>query len=64
MSGHEKRYRSEEIAPLMAGGGVIYLNFVADQHKLSSIPFWNSEKDDGVQCSIPYGRWGCCLFEI
>ena len=49
---------------LTAGGGVVYLNFDADQHKLSSIPFWNSEKNDGVQCSIPYGRWGCSLFEI
>ena len=49
---------------LTAGGGVIYLNFAAVQHKLSSIPCRNSEKDDGVQCSIPYGRWGCCLFEI
>ena len=42
----------------MAGGGVIYLNFAAVQHKLSSIPCRNSEKDDGVQCSIPYGRGG------
>ena len=49
---------------LMAGGGALYLNFDADQRKLSSIPFRNSEKDDGVQCCIPYDRWGCCLFEF
>ena len=49
---------------LMAGGGAIYLNFDTGQCKLSSNPFTSSEKDDGVQCCIPYGRGGGCLFEF
>ena len=49
---------------LMAGGGAIYLNFVARHCKISSNPFFRSEKDDEVQCGIPYGRWRCCLFEF
>ena len=41
---------------LMAGGGAIYLYFDTSQCKISSDPFMSSEKDDGVQCCIPYGR--------
>ena len=43
---------------LMAGGGAIYLYFDTGQCKISSTSFLSSEKDDGVQCCIPYGRWG------
>ena len=46
---------------LMAGGGAIYLNFATGQCKISSDPFMSNEKDDVVQCCIPYGRWWCCF---
>ena len=46
---------------LMAGSGAIYLNFATGQYKISSNPFMSNEKDDVVQCCIPYGRWWCCF---
>ena len=49
---------------LMAGGGAFYLNFDTGQCKISFNPFISVEKDDVVQCCIPYGRWWCSLFEF
>ena len=48
----------------MAGGGAFYLNFDTGQCKISFNPFISVEKDDVVQCCIPYGRWWCSLFEF
>ena len=49
---------------LMAGGGAFYLNFDTGQCKISYNPLMSIEKDDVVQCCIPYGRWWCSLFEF